>query len=150
MKNIAQRAIIQYHNLTQIRLHRAQILDIRPIPERTMLPVIPARKILPLLLQPVDDRVCIFLHRGREDDEVIPFADLAQEVVAVGPFVHIVQNGVLGPEGGATETDGCCELDLDHVPAGHAAAFGEGMDEGFVQVDHKGLLGESGGGETCG
>lgn len=144
MKNITHRAIIQNHNPTQIRLDRTQILNVRAIPERAMLPIIPAHKKLALLLEPVDDRVGVLLHAGREDDEFVPFADFAQEVVAVGPFVDVVQDWVLraedvGRAGG--ETDGHVEFDFDHVAAGHAAAFGEGVDEGFVEVNDEGFLG---------
>ena len=145
VKNVAQWAIVQYHHLAQIRFHRAQILDVCPVAERAMLPVVPPREILPFLLQPVDDRVGVFLYRGREDNQVVPFADFAQEVVAVGAFVHVVKDGVLRPERGAAEADGARELDFHHMAAGHAAAFCEGMDEGFVKVNDKGFLGEGGG-----
>lgn len=42
-----------------------------------MLPVVSPDKILALHLQPIDDGIGVFLHRGGEDDEVIPFTDLA-------------------------------------------------------------------------
>jgi hypothetical protein len=64
MEDITQRAIIKDHDLTQVGLYRAQILDICPISECAMLPVVPPRKVLSLLLQPINDRICILLDRS--------------------------------------------------------------------------------------
>ena len=77
MKDITQRTIVQYHDPAEVGLHAAEILDVCSVPQRAVLPVIPRREVRPLLLQPVDDGVGVFLHRGREDDEVVPFADFA-------------------------------------------------------------------------
>ncbi len=51
---------------------------------------------------------------------------------------------MLRAEHGAVEGDVAVEFDFDHVPAAHAAAFGEAVDEGFVEVDDEGLLAEVG------
>ncbi len=90
MKYITHRTIIQNHHPGQIRLDDIQILDIRPATKRAILPIQSPREELTLLLQPVDDRVGVLLHRGGEDDEIVPLADFAQEFVAVGPFVYVV------------------------------------------------------------
>jgi hypothetical protein len=50
VEHVAQRAIVQNHHLTQVRLNRAQILDERAMSVCTVLPVVSARKELALLL----------------------------------------------------------------------------------------------------
>lgn len=47
-------------------------------------------EVFPFLLEPVDDRVGILLNAGREDDELIPLADFAQELIAVWSLMDIV------------------------------------------------------------
>lgn len=76
VEHVAERTVVQYHHLAQIRLDRAEILNERPVPERAMLPVVPCRKEFPLRLEPVDDRIRVFLYRSREHNEVEPFAHL--------------------------------------------------------------------------
>lgn len=76
MEHVAKRAIIQDHDLTQIGLDSAQVLDKGTVPECAVLPVVPCREELPLRFQPIDHRISIFLNRGREYHEVEPLADL--------------------------------------------------------------------------
>ena len=76
MEHVAQRTIVQNHDLAQVWFYRAQILDERPVPERAVLPVVPRRKVLAVHLEPVDDGVGVFLHGGGEDDKIVPFAYL--------------------------------------------------------------------------
>ena len=76
VKNVAHRAIVQDHDLAQVRLDLRQVLDVRAVAVRAVLPVVAAREVGALALEPVDDRVGVLLHRGGEDDEVEPFADL--------------------------------------------------------------------------
>jgi hypothetical protein len=116
MENITHRTIIQNHDPTQIRLNGAQILNIRPIPKRAMLPIISPYKELPLLLQPVDHRIRVFLDTCSENNELEPLADFAEEIVAMGSFVHVVEDRVLRTEGcAAAETDGRVEFYFDHM-----------------------------------
>ena len=77
MEHVTQRAIVQDHNLAQIGLHRAEILDECSLSVCAVLPVIPPREELPLLFEPVDNGVRILLDRRREDDKVEPFAYLS-------------------------------------------------------------------------
>lgn len=132
MKDVAHGAIIQNSHATQIRLNAAQVLDIGAIPKGAMLAIEASLEEFPLLLQPVDDRVGVFLHAGGEDDELVPLADFAQELVAVRPFVYVVEDGVLGEDDGRVgrggQSEGRVEFDFDHVARGHAAAFGQGVD----------------------
>ena len=102
-----------------------------------MLPVIPGREILAVRLKPVDYRVGVLLDTSREYHQVEPPADAPQELVAVRPLVHIVQDGVLRADAGlATYTDVCrAELDLDHVSAVHAAALRHAVDQRLIQVE---------------
>jgi hypothetical protein len=37
--------------------------------------------------------------------------------------------------GRGAETDGSIKLDFYHMARGHTAAFGEGVDESFVEVE---------------
>lgn len=76
VKHVAQRAIVQDHDLTQVRLNRTEVLDEGAVAEGAVLSVVPAGEELPVRLQPVDYGVGVFLYRGRKDDEVVPLADL--------------------------------------------------------------------------
>lgn len=76
MEHVAERAIVQDHDLTQVGLDSTQILDEGAVPECTVLPVVPCREEFPFRFQPVDYWVSIFLNRGREYNEVEPLADL--------------------------------------------------------------------------
>jgi hypothetical protein len=42
VKHVAQRTIVQYHNLTEIWFHRAQVFDKGALPKCTMLAVVAA------------------------------------------------------------------------------------------------------------
>lgn len=77
MEHVAERAIVQDHDLTQIRLDGTQVLDKGSVSKGTVLPVVPCREELPLRFQPVDHWISIFLNRGREHYEIEPLADLA-------------------------------------------------------------------------
>ena len=140
VKDITHRTVIQDHHFTQIRLDRAQVLDVSSVSEGAMLAIVSANEELPLLLQPVDDWIRVLLYGCGEDDELVPFADFAQELVAVRSFVDVVEDWMLRAERGAAGAYGDVELYLDHVAGGHAAAFGERVDQGFVEVDDEGLL----------
>jgi hypothetical protein len=74
VKKVTHRAIVQDHHFAQVRLHRTEVLDIRAIAERAMLAVISCVEVLAFLLEPVDDRVRIFLDAGGENNQLIPFA----------------------------------------------------------------------------
>lgn len=95
MENVAQRAIIEYHDFAQVRLDRAQIFDICPISESAMLSIEPAREILPLLLKPIDDWICVFLYGSRENNKVVPFANFSKEIVTMRSFMDVVEDRML-------------------------------------------------------
>jgi hypothetical protein len=95
MENIAHGTIVQNHDFAEIRFDAGQVLDVRALPERAVLAVIPAHEVFPLQLQPVDDWVGVFLDGSGEDDKFVPFAYLLEEFVAVGTFVHVVEDRVL-------------------------------------------------------
>jgi len=44
VEHVAQRAIVQNHNLAQVRLYRAQILDVGAVPVCTVLTVVSTRE----------------------------------------------------------------------------------------------------------
>lgn len=50
VEDVAHGAVINDHNPAEVRLHLSQILDISPVSERAVLPVIPSCKILALCL----------------------------------------------------------------------------------------------------
>jgi hypothetical protein len=83
VKNIADRTIIHNHNATQIGLNLAEILDVCSVSLSAMLSVVSARKVGSLQLQPVNYRIGVFLYRGREDDEIIPFGNLCKDKSSV-------------------------------------------------------------------
>jgi hypothetical protein len=132
MKNIAHRAIVQNSHSAQIRLDATQVLYVCAVPKRAVLSIKTALEELPLLLQPINDRVGIFLHAGGEYDELVPLAYFAEEFVTVRTLVNVVEDRVLGADyrsvGGGAEADGSIELDLYHVAGGHSTALGEGVD----------------------
>ena len=113
MKHVAQRTVVQNHNLAKVWFNRTQIFDEGTVAECTMLTVISTRKELALLLQPVNDRIGVFLDRSSENNEVIPFADLytirashcddkstnpSQEIIAVRSLVNVIKNWMLRTE----------------------------------------------------
>lgn len=128
MENIAHRTIIQNHNLTEIRFDLRQILDVGTISQRAMLPIVPPGEILAFALQPINDRIRIFLHRRREHNEIIPFADLPQKLVAKGSFMDVVEDWYLRTQDHAVGVYVVGELDFDHVACAHATAFGHAVD----------------------
>lgn len=79
MERITRRAVVNDRNLAQIRLNLAQVLHVRTVAVGAVLPVEPAGKILAFQLEPVNDRIRVFLHRGGEDDQVVPLADLSMK-----------------------------------------------------------------------
>lgn len=50
MEHIAQGAIIEDHNLAQVRLHLSQIFDVSPIADSAVLPVVSPGEVLALYL----------------------------------------------------------------------------------------------------
>ena len=66
MENIANGAVVKNHDLAKVGLYLSKILDVGPITERAVLPIISSREVLALYLQPVDNRIGILLDRGRE------------------------------------------------------------------------------------
>jgi len=132
VENIAHGAVVQNSHPTQIRLNATQILYVRAVPESAVLSIIPPLKEFSLLLQPIDNRVGVFLHAGGEHDELVPLADFAKEFVAMRTFVDVIEDGMLWADyrgvGGGAESNRRIELDFYHVPGGHSTAFGEGVN----------------------
>lgn len=61
MEYIAYGAVVKYHDFAQVRLNLSKILDVRPVAEGAVLSVVSSCKVLALDLQPVDDRIGVFL-----------------------------------------------------------------------------------------
>lgn len=78
MKDGAYRTVVQDHDLAQIRLHLTEIFYVGTIAESAVLTIISRAEILAFTFQPVDDWVGVFLHRGSEDDKIVPFAHLSE------------------------------------------------------------------------
>lgn len=110
MEHIAQWAVVQDHNFTQVRFNGAEVLDECTMAIRTMLPVVSTGEEFPFLLKPIYDRVGIFLDRCRKNHKIVPLTHLdrsanlkewegltysAQEVVTMGSFMYIIEYGVL-------------------------------------------------------
>jgi hypothetical protein len=68
MEDVAHWTVVQDHDPAKIRLNRAEIFDISAVSEGTMLPVVPGLEVFPLLFQPVDDWIGIFLHTCGKDN----------------------------------------------------------------------------------
>jgi hypothetical protein len=78
MENVAQGAVIKNHDFAEVRLNLSKILDVSPVTEGAVLPIVPSHEVLALDLKPIDDRIGILLYRSSEDDEIIPFTNLAR------------------------------------------------------------------------
>ena len=78
MKDVTGRTVIDDHDLTEVWLNIAKVFDIITATKGTVLAIVTTDKVFSILLEPVDDRIGVFLYRGREDDEFIPFADLVR------------------------------------------------------------------------
>lgn len=48
VEHVTERAVVQYHDLAKIRLHRAQVFDESPVSECAVLPVVSRREKFPL------------------------------------------------------------------------------------------------------
>lgn len=62
VQNVAHGAVVQDHDLAQIWLDLAKILDVCTVPKSAMLTVISRAEVLPFLLKVIDDWVCVFLY----------------------------------------------------------------------------------------
>ena len=140
VEDVAHRTVIHNHHLTQIWLHLSKVFDVRAVPERAVLPVKAASKVLSLQLKPVNDWVRVLLNRSSKNDKVVPLGNFSQKVVTVGPLVHIVQNGDLRSNNLPSSSNGLVQLHLDHVTGGVAAAFGHAVNQSLVEIQDQGLL----------
>jgi hypothetical protein len=77
MKHIAQRAIVDDHDFTQIWFDRSQVFNVCSVSLSAVLSVEAAAEVLALEFEPIDDWVGVFLHRRREDYQIIPFRYLS-------------------------------------------------------------------------
>lgn len=101
MKDIACRRVVNDHDFGQVRLHGRKVLDVCAIPICTVLAIVSSGEVLAILLQPVYDRICIFLNRCCEYDKVVPAANLTfYQIIVLDdrgmgiyiPFVGIRRN----------------------------------------------------------
>lgn len=76
VEDVAQGAVVKYHNLAQIWLDLGKILDVSPVANSAVLSVISSCKVLALHLQPINDGISILLNGCGKYDQVVPFADL--------------------------------------------------------------------------
>lgn len=91
LKNVAHGAVINDHDFAQVGLDLSQVFDVSAIPEIAMLSVVPSYKVLALHLEPIDDGVGVFLHRGCKSNQIIPLTDL-------GAYIRRVINLDMGAE----------------------------------------------------
>lgn len=82
MEDITHRRVINDHDLTKVRLHLSEILDVCALAIGAVLAVVAADEVFALDFEPVDDGVRVFLDGGGEDDEVVPFADLWSTLIS--------------------------------------------------------------------
>lgn len=76
MENIAHGTVVEDHDFTQVRLDLCQVFDVCAITEGAVLAVVSAAKVLAFAFDPIDDGICILLHRCSEDYKVVPFTNL--------------------------------------------------------------------------
>jgi hypothetical protein len=76
VENIAHGTVIQDHDFAQVGFDLCQILDVCAIAKCAVLAVVSAAKVFPLAFDPVNDGICVLLHRCSENNEIVPFANL--------------------------------------------------------------------------
>lgn len=76
VEDVAQRAVVKYHNLAQIWFDLGKVLDVSPVANSAVLPVVSSCKVLALHLQPINNGISILLDRCGKYNQVVPFADL--------------------------------------------------------------------------
>jgi hypothetical protein len=76
VENIAHGTVVEDHDFTQVRFDLCQILDVCAIPEGAVLAVVSAAKVFAFAFYPIDDGICVLLHRCSKDYEIVPFANL--------------------------------------------------------------------------
>jgi hypothetical protein len=79
MEEVAQRAVVEDHDLAKVWLDEAYILDVRVLALRAVVSVVARREELSLRLEPVYHRICVLLHRGCKDYELVPLRHLSSE-----------------------------------------------------------------------
>lgn len=79
MEDVAQWAIVKYHDLAQVRFNLRKVLDVSPVANSAVLPVVSSCKVLALHLQPVDDGISVLLDGCGKYNQIVPFADLGWE-----------------------------------------------------------------------
>jgi hypothetical protein len=156
---IAHGAVVEDHDFTQVGFDLCQILDVCAIAKCAVLAVVSAAKVFAFTFDPVDDGICVLLHRCSENDEIVPFADLrmtesvkqkqkaeisshlAQKVMAVWALVHVVQYRYLRTKNHAVSSNGALKLDFNHMTSAHSPTFGHTVNQRLIQVDNESLLG---------
>lgn len=135
MEQIAQWAIVQNHDLAQIRLNRTQVFDIRSLSICAVLSIVSCREKLPFGLKPVDYRVGILLNRSSKNNQVEPLAYSAEKLVTIRSLVYPVQDWMLRNAVLPTHSQSrSVELDFNHVAAVHSSPLGHAVDERLVKI----------------
>jgi hypothetical protein len=76
VENIAHRTVVKDHDFTQVGFDLCQILDVCAIAKCAVLAVVSAAEVFAFAFDPVNDGICVLLHRCSENNEIVPFADL--------------------------------------------------------------------------
>jgi hypothetical protein len=66
MKNIAHRAVVENHDLTQVGFYLSQILYVCTIAECAMLTIVSAAEVFAFTFNPINDGISVFLYRRSE------------------------------------------------------------------------------------
>lgn len=80
MENIAHGAVVKNHDFAQVRFDLRQILDVCAIAKCAVLAVVSAAKVFAFTFDPINDGICVLLHRCSKHYEIVPFADLKMAV----------------------------------------------------------------------
>jgi hypothetical protein len=76
VENIAHGTVVEDHDFTQVGFDLCQILDVCAIAKCAVLAVVSAAEVFAFAFDPVNDGICVLLHRCSENNEIVPFADL--------------------------------------------------------------------------
>ena len=68
MEDITRRTIVHYHDFAEIWFDTADVLDVITTAKGTVLSIVPSAKVFPILLEPVNHRIRVFLYGCRKDD----------------------------------------------------------------------------------